>query len=203
MSQLKRLVVSILQFLQDQLQSSLFAADAKECLEVAMHCLETVFGVKFNDPSVAGLLASRPLLDIFTEVVRTEQSLSLPKTKSSVNLEVNCQDSLMPKQIKGATHKSFTPTIIENGSWHMEEASSNDADNSYSMLQPLALTNKEKDRLSDPPSPAESPPFLENYYKTLDELNFNEPTRPLDLSRETTKHFLERLPPKRWLCTVW
>ncbi|XP_076307092.1 uncharacterized protein LOC143223258 isoform X3 [Tachypleus tridentatus] len=202
MSQLKRLVVSILQFLQDQLQSSLFAADAKECLE-AMHCLETVFGVKFNDPSVAGLLASRPLLDIFTEVVRTEQSLSLPKTKSSVNLEVNCQDSLMPKQIKGATHKSFTPTIIENGSWHMEEASSNDADNSYSMLQPLALTNKEKDRLSDPPSPAESPPFLENYYKTLDELNFNEPTRPLDLSRETTKHFLERLPPKRWLCTVW
>ncbi|XP_076307093.1 uncharacterized protein LOC143223258 isoform X4 [Tachypleus tridentatus] len=126
MSQLKRLVVSILQFLQDQLQSSLFAADAKECLEgnhcrnlyygqeniivrlgnsdtqgvthhlLAMHCLETVFGVKFNDPSVAGLLASRPLLDIFTEVVRTEQSLEIVAQSSPCSLSKHKKNIASP-----------------------------------------------------------------------------------------------------------
>lgn len=196
-SLLKSLVASILQFLQDQLQSSLLAADAKESLEVAIHCLETVFGVKCNDSSTAGLLPSCSLLDIFRELVRSERPLIVTVTEPLENPELHCQDSLMPKQIKEETQKSFSPTVIQNGSWYMEEASSNELDQRQSSEQPLALTVKEKDRInSDLRSTAEFPPLLLNGPQTIDVVNFNEPIRPLDLSRVTSKHSLERLPPK-------
>ncbi|KAM7287632.1 small glutamine-rich tetratricopeptide repeat-containing protein beta [Ixodes scapularis] len=72
MSHVKRLVLSIVQFLRQQLQTADLSSDAKESVEVAVQCLETAYGVSIDDLSNDSLLVSRTLLDIFREVVVQE-----------------------------------------------------------------------------------------------------------------------------------
>ncbi|XP_064477203.1 small glutamine-rich tetratricopeptide repeat-containing protein beta-like isoform X1 [Ornithodoros turicata] len=66
MSDVKRLVLSIVQFLRQQLQTEELTADAKESVEVAVQCLETAYGVSVDTQS--HLLEQRTLLEMFREV---------------------------------------------------------------------------------------------------------------------------------------
>ncbi|XP_037287981.2 small glutamine-rich tetratricopeptide repeat-containing protein beta isoform X1 [Rhipicephalus microplus] len=72
MSHVKRLVLSIVQFLRQQLQTADLTIDAKESLEVAVQCLETAYGVSPEDLSNESLVVSRPLLEIFRDALPRE-----------------------------------------------------------------------------------------------------------------------------------
>uniref|UniRef100_A0A023FVG0 Putative secreted protein n=1 Tax=Amblyomma parvum TaxID=251391 RepID=A0A023FVG0_AMBPA len=72
MSHVKRLVLSIVQFLRQQLQTADLSADAKESVEVAVQCLETAYGVSLEDLSNESLVVSRPLLEIFGDALPRE-----------------------------------------------------------------------------------------------------------------------------------
>ena len=86
MSEAKRLVAAIVQFLGDQLSSSDLSTDAKESLEgmvifllikliklistvVAIQCLESAYDVSSSD---AHLLPSKTLVEIFKDGVKGE-----------------------------------------------------------------------------------------------------------------------------------
>uniref|UniRef100_S4R649 Small glutamine rich tetratricopeptide repeat co-chaperone alpha n=1 Tax=Petromyzon marinus TaxID=7757 RepID=S4R649_PETMA len=69
MSDVQRLAVAVLGFLNEQLRAGTLSEDATESLEVATQCLETAFGVSAADSHLA---VSRPLLDIFVEATQDE-----------------------------------------------------------------------------------------------------------------------------------
>ena len=70
MSNRKRLVVSIVQFLNEELLSGACVEDAAESLEVAVQCLESSYNI---EPGDAALLPSKTLLQIFTEATGSEK----------------------------------------------------------------------------------------------------------------------------------
>lgn len=70
MSDVKRLVISFVQFLGDQLQNADLTSDAKESIEVAIQCLESAFGVGSENEARASY--SRSLLQIFCDATRDE-----------------------------------------------------------------------------------------------------------------------------------
>lgn len=72
MSDVKRLVLSIVQFLRQQLQTAELSSDAKESVEVAVQCLETAYGVSQEDLSNESHVMNRPLLDIFRDALPQE-----------------------------------------------------------------------------------------------------------------------------------
>lgn len=72
MSDVKRLVLSIVQFLRQQLQTAELSSDAKESVEVAVQCLETAYGVSQEDLSNESLVINRPLLDVFRDALPQE-----------------------------------------------------------------------------------------------------------------------------------
>lgn len=89
MSDVKRLVLSIVQFLRQQLQTEELTADAKESVEVAVQCLETAYGVSMDDPSQSHLLEARTLLDMFREVTLQDQArtYSCPESTTAQQAE--------------------------------------------------------------------------------------------------------------------
>ncbi|XP_037070292.1 small glutamine-rich tetratricopeptide repeat-containing protein alpha-like [Pollicipes pollicipes] len=64
MSDAKKIVFSIIQFLNAQLQDGGLSQDSQESLEVAVQCLETSFGVTATDTHLA---VEKPLPQIFTD----------------------------------------------------------------------------------------------------------------------------------------
>nr|XP_032826831.1 small glutamine-rich tetratricopeptide repeat-containing protein alpha isoform X1 [Petromyzon marinus]XP_032826832.1 small glutamine-rich tetratricopeptide repeat-containing protein alpha isoform X1 [Petromyzon marinus] len=75
MSDVQRLAVAVLGFLNEQLRAGTLSEDATESLEVATQCLETAFGVSAADSHLA---VSRPLLDIFVEATQDEPASNPP-----------------------------------------------------------------------------------------------------------------------------
>ncbi|RWS24583.1 small glutamine-rich tetratricopeptide repeat-containing protein alpha-like isoform X2 [Leptotrombidium deliense] len=75
MSEVERLVASIVQFLGDQLRSDALSIDAKESLEVAVQCLESAYNISSSD---VHLLVSKSLQEIFREGTKDE-----PPSRSS------------------------------------------------------------------------------------------------------------------------
>ena len=65
----RRLVFSIVQFLNNELGSDHISEDAKEGLEVASQCLQTAYCMA---PEDTHLEVSRPLLNIFTDATKNE-----------------------------------------------------------------------------------------------------------------------------------
>lgn len=80
MSSVKRLALSIVQFLAEQKQYGNMSPDAQESLEVAVQCLETAFELSPEDG--AALSVSKSLLDIFQEATSAEVA-GLPEEASS------------------------------------------------------------------------------------------------------------------------
>ncbi|XP_076352981.1 small glutamine-rich tetratricopeptide repeat-containing protein beta-like isoform X1 [Tachypleus tridentatus] len=75
MSEVKRLVAAIIQFLGDQLHNGDLTSDAKESLEVAIQCLETAYAVRHDSPTSASVTTNRSLLDIFRDATQQQWSL--------------------------------------------------------------------------------------------------------------------------------
>ncbi|XP_070564283.1 small glutamine-rich tetratricopeptide repeat-containing protein beta-like [Ptychodera flava] len=74
MSDVNRLVFSIIEFLESQLQLGSLSSDSAESVEVAIQCLETAYGLNTRDESMApNLRTGRPLLEIFNAAVSTNQ----------------------------------------------------------------------------------------------------------------------------------
>ena len=65
----RRLVFSIVQFLNSELGSDLISEDAKEGLEVASQCLQTAYCMA---PEDTHLEVSRTLFDIFADATKSE-----------------------------------------------------------------------------------------------------------------------------------
>ena len=65
----RRLVFSIVQFLNSELGSEHISEDAKEGLEVASQCLQTAYCMA---PEDTHLEVSRPLFDIFLDATKNE-----------------------------------------------------------------------------------------------------------------------------------
>ena len=69
MSDKRRLVFSIIQFCQEELQSDGLSDDAKESLEVASQCLQSAYALNVEDKH---LEVSKTLENIFLEATKNE-----------------------------------------------------------------------------------------------------------------------------------
>ncbi|XP_013786316.1 small glutamine-rich tetratricopeptide repeat-containing protein alpha-like isoform X2 [Limulus polyphemus] len=75
MSEVKRLVAAIIQFLGDQLHNGDLTSDAKESLEIAIQCLETAYAVRHDSPTTASVTTNRSLLEIFSDATQRQWCL--------------------------------------------------------------------------------------------------------------------------------
>lgn len=103
----RRLVFSIVQFLNNELGSDHISEDAKEGLEVASQCLQTAYCMA---PEDTHLEVSRPLLNIFTDATKNEPLKSkTPPTESekeeAERLKVQGNDLMRTEQYEGAIEK--------------------------------------------------------------------------------------------------
>merc|ERR1719150_2153678 len=69
MSERRRLVYSIIQFVQEEIKSEELSDDAKESLEVASQCLQSAYALNTEDKHLA---VSKPLQAIFQEATMNE-----------------------------------------------------------------------------------------------------------------------------------
>lgn len=96
MSSVKRLALSIVQFLAEQKQYGNMSPDAQESLEVAVQCLETAFELSPED--VESLSVSKSLLDIFQESVAAEIPVVSSEAKSQAEKLKNEGNNLMKSE---------------------------------------------------------------------------------------------------------
>lgn len=123
MSHVKRLVLSIVQFLRQQLQTADLTADAKESLEVAVQCLETAYGVSPEDLSNESLVVSRPLLEIFRDALPREhvqtscENVPEPTEAQKVEAEKYKQEgnNMMKLEMYTAALECYTKAISLDG----------------------------------------------------------------------------------------
>lgn len=80
MSEVNRLVASIIQFLNEQREGSQLSSDAKESLEVAVQCLESAFGVSQQDTAALG--CGKPLEQVFADGLKVESALPPEPTEA-------------------------------------------------------------------------------------------------------------------------
>lgn len=78
MSEVTRLVCSIIQFLREQLQCGNLSPEAAESVEVAIQCLEQAYNLRNDNPPQP----SRSLLDVFTAASDPDQSRTSPTEAS-------------------------------------------------------------------------------------------------------------------------
>lgn len=69
MSDRRRLVYSIIQFVQEEIKSDQLSDDAKESLEVASQCLQSAYALNTEDKHLA---VSQPLQNLFHEATKNE-----------------------------------------------------------------------------------------------------------------------------------
>ncbi|XP_049274951.1 small glutamine-rich tetratricopeptide repeat-containing protein beta isoform X2 [Rhipicephalus sanguineus] len=123
MSHVKRLVLSIVQFLRQQLQTADLTADAKESLEVAVQCLETAYGVSPEDLSNESLVVSRSLLEIFRDALPREhvqtscENVPEPTEAQKVEAEKYKQEgnNMMKLEMYTAALECYTKAISLDG----------------------------------------------------------------------------------------
>jgi hypothetical protein len=87
MSDKRRLVFSIIQFLNREMSSDEMSEDAKESLEVASQCLQTAFAFTAED---LHLEVSKTLEDIFREATQHEPVICEKYAKTSrISISIN------------------------------------------------------------------------------------------------------------------
>jgi len=96
MSAVKRLALSIVQFLAEQKQYGNLSPDAQESLEVAVQCLETAFELSPED--VITMSVSKSLLDIFQDSVAADTPVVSEEAKSQAEKLKNDGNSLMKSE---------------------------------------------------------------------------------------------------------
>jgi len=108
----RRLVFSIVQFLNNELGSDHISEDAKEGLEVASQCLQTAYCMA---PEDTHLEVSTPLFDIFVNATKNEPlKKKAPPTESekeeAEKLKLEGNDLMRTEQFEGAIEK-YTKAI--------------------------------------------------------------------------------------------
>jgi len=103
----RRLVFSIVQFLNNELGSDHISEDAKEGLEVASQCLQTAYCMA---PEDTHLEVSKPLFDIFADATKNEPlKKKAPPTESekeeAEKLKLAGNDLMRTEQFEGAIEK--------------------------------------------------------------------------------------------------
>ncbi|PKC17986.1 hypothetical protein RhiirA5_265234, partial [Rhizophagus irregularis] len=79
----KRLVFSILQFLQQSIKDGTIKEEDTEGVEVAVQCIGEAFGVNVEDPEQKAAYSTKaPLLTIFEVAVKAQEKIK-PVTKSA------------------------------------------------------------------------------------------------------------------------
>ncbi|XP_023223675.1 uncharacterized protein LOC111624925 isoform X2 [Centruroides sculpturatus] len=190
MSEVKRLVISFVQFLGDQLQHGSLSSDAKESLEVAIQCLQSAYGICPN--SADEVNKSQSLLQIFSDATReTVITVRNPKRESCSE----CDPATGGK--KPAADCDYMQNHL-NGFSEKEgiDCPSVCADHTTEQLQ-LTRGRRQcagRNELSAEDSVLGSRSGMEAHRIGCNGMHGE--TRPLDLSLETSKHLLERLSPK-------
>uniref|UniRef100_A0A8C7HYG7 Small glutamine-rich tetratricopeptide repeat-containing protein alpha n=1 Tax=Oncorhynchus kisutch TaxID=8019 RepID=A0A8C7HYG7_ONCKI len=82
MTDTKRLAISIIQFLHDQLGSGSLSSDAQESLEVAVQCLETAFEVSTDDQTLS---VTQTLPEIFASATQKHPETSQVKINTATD----------------------------------------------------------------------------------------------------------------------
>jgi len=84
MSERRRLVYSIIQFVQEEIRGDGLSEDAKESLEVASQCLQSAYALNTEDKHLG---VSRPLQTIFQEATKNEPKKSPPSAADKEEAE--------------------------------------------------------------------------------------------------------------------
>jgi len=113
MSTVKRLALSIVQFLAEQKQYGNMSPDAQESLEVAVQCLETAFELSPED--VDSLSVSKSLLDIFQECVTADIPEVSEEAKSQAEKLKNDGNNLMKSEQFSEALLCYTRAIELDG----------------------------------------------------------------------------------------
>lgn len=116
MSDKRRLVFSIIQFLNREMSSDEISEDAKESLEVASQCLQTAYSFSSED---VHLEVSKTLEDIFrdathSEPIRKKAALSEAEKEEAERLKVEGNELMRTEQFEAAIEKYSKAIEIDN-----------------------------------------------------------------------------------------
>ncbi|RHZ61886.1 hypothetical protein Glove_345g39 [Diversispora epigaea] len=90
----KRLVFSILQFLQQSIKDGTIKEEDKEGIDVAAQCIGEAFGVNPDDSNQKAKYNTKvPLLSIFDVAIKTQERMTKPSTSRSVPASQNTAES--------------------------------------------------------------------------------------------------------------
>ncbi|CAG8629161.1 176_t:CDS:2, partial [Dentiscutata erythropus] len=104
----KRLVFSILQFLQQSIKDGTIKGEDTESVDVAVQCIGEAFGVNTEDPDQKTLYATKaPLLSIFEVAVKAQERITkapTPKTTSATatKTELSEEQKKKAEELKAA-----------------------------------------------------------------------------------------------------
>ncbi|CAG8439053.1 6311_t:CDS:10 [Dentiscutata heterogama] len=102
----KRLVFSILQFLQQSIKDGTIKGEDTESVEVAVQCIGEAFGVNTEDPDQKALYATKaPLLSIFEVAVKAQERITkapTPKTTTATKTELSEEQKKKAEELKAA-----------------------------------------------------------------------------------------------------
>ncbi|KAM5532777.1 hypothetical protein V8D89_013574 [Ganoderma adspersum] len=133
MSNKQRLVLSVLEFLNQSIRDGTVKQDDQESLEVAIQCIGEAFGVNLDDQSQVDRLSVKPatLLSIFEVFLKTRDKLASGSAAESTSAPA----------APSATDKAAAEKHKAAGNAHMSAKKYDDAIKSYTQAIGLDPTN--------------------------------------------------------------
>ncbi|KAI0639065.1 hypothetical protein C8Q77DRAFT_1213745 [Trametes polyzona] len=138
MSNKQRLVLSIIDFLNQSIQDGTVKQDDKESLEVAIQCIGEAFGVDPTDQAQVDRLSVKPanLLSIFDVFLKTKDKLASPAGAAAPASATPSKSSTPSASDKAAAEKHKA-----TGNAHMSAKKYDDAIKAYTEAIALDATN--------------------------------------------------------------
>ncbi|KAI8995446.1 hypothetical protein BD414DRAFT_410494, partial [Trametes punicea] len=140
MSNKQRLVLSIIDFLNQSIQDGTVKQDDKESLEVAIQCIGEAFGVDPNDQEQVERLSVKPanLLSIFEVFLKTKDKLASP---SGAGASASASTSPPVPSGPSAADKAAAEKHKAAGNAHMSAKKYDEAIKAYADAIALDPTN--------------------------------------------------------------
>jgi len=108
----RKLIFSILSFLNEEMNSDKFDSDSKESLEVACQCLENVYSVSSTNPEDRkNLFVSTPLPSIFDAHLLKSEKPASPEDKANAEKLKNEGNDLMKVECFSDAIEKYTSAI--------------------------------------------------------------------------------------------
>ncbi|KAH9853038.1 hypothetical protein C2E23DRAFT_885032 [Lenzites betulinus] len=138
MSNKQRLVLSIIDFLNQSIEDGTVKQDDKESLEVAVQCIGEAFGVDPADKAQADRLSVKPanLLSIFDVFLKTKDKLASPPAAGA-----SASTSTSSPKTPSASDKAAAENYKATGNSHMSTKKYDDAIKAYTQAIALDATN--------------------------------------------------------------